>query len=270
MARPIGLAALTALELAPPDLVSCAARAGYDHVGLRLVPATPDEVRHPIVGDTPLVRETLRRLADTGVRVFDVEVFRLTPETKVESFRGALDTAARLGAREALVAGNDADLERLVDRMAAFCALCAEFDMGASLEPMPWTSVRDFAQGARIVERTGMPNAGLLIDPIHFDRGGARVDEIARVPASRFRYVQLCDAPAERPTDTAGLLHQARAERRMPGDGDLDLAGILRALPRNIPISVEVPMRTVAQTVPALERARRLLDKTRNLLEPIA
>lgn len=34
MARPIELAALAALELAPPDLVSCAARAGYDHVGL--------------------------------------------------------------------------------------------------------------------------------------------------------------------------------------------------------------------------------------------
>ena len=34
MARPIELAALAALELAPPDLVSCAARAGYDHAGL--------------------------------------------------------------------------------------------------------------------------------------------------------------------------------------------------------------------------------------------
>ena len=36
MARPISISALTALELAPPDLVSIAAAAGYSHVGLRL------------------------------------------------------------------------------------------------------------------------------------------------------------------------------------------------------------------------------------------
>jgi hypothetical protein len=57
MAHPIGLAALTVLELAPPDRVSCAADAGFDCVGLRLLPATADEVQLAIVGDTPLVRD---------------------------------------------------------------------------------------------------------------------------------------------------------------------------------------------------------------------
>jgi sugar phosphate isomerase/epimerase len=61
-------------------------------------------------------------------------------------------------------------------------------------------------------------------------------------------------------------LHQARAERLMPGDGGLDLVGILSALPRDIPLSLEVPMRTLAKTMPAVERARRILDKTRALL----
>ncbi|HXT04250.1 MAG TPA: sugar phosphate isomerase/epimerase, partial [Casimicrobiaceae bacterium] len=87
MARAIGLAALTVLELAPPDLVSCAADAGYDHVGLRLLPATTNEVQHAMVGDTPLVRETARRLADTGVRALDIEIFRLKPDTNVEAYR---------------------------------------------------------------------------------------------------------------------------------------------------------------------------------------
>jgi hypothetical protein len=53
----------------------------------------------------------------------------------------------------------------------------------------------------------------------------------------------------------------------MPGDGGLDLLGILRALPRDIPLSVEVPMQTLARTVPAIDRARRMLDKTRVLLQ---
>lgn len=269
MTRPIALAALTVLELAPPDQVACAAEAGYRYVGLRLLPATPEEMQRPMVGDTPLVRETARRLADTGVRATDIEIFRLRPDTRIDDYRAALETGARLGASEALVAGNDPDESRLADTFAAFCDLAAEYGIGGNLEPMPWTDVRDFAQAARIVGRAARANAGVLIDPIHFDRGGSRADEIAGVPAGWLHYVQLCDAPAERPRDVATLLHQARAERLMPGDGGLDLRGILRAVPRDVPISVEVPMRDLARTVPAVERARRLLDRTQALLEAI-
>ena len=91
---------------------------------------------------------------------------------------------------------------------------------------------RNFAQGARIVGNAARGNAGLLIDPIHFDRGGSTAAEIPSVPPSWLRYVQLCDAPAERPTTLEGLLHQARAERLLPGEGGLDLRGILRAVAR--------------------------------------
>lgn len=266
MPRAIGLAALTVLELAPPDIVSCAAQAGYDCVGLRLLPATQTEIRHPIVGDTPMLRETAKRLADTGLSVLDIELFRLRPDTDVGDYRAALEAGARLGAREALVAGNDPDERRLIDRFAAFCDLAAEFGIGANVEPMPWTDVRDFAQGARIVEAVGRENAGLVIDPIHFDRAGSRPGEIASVPARHLRYMQLCDAPAERPADIETIIHQARAERLMPGDGGLDLRGMLRAVPDDIPLSVEIPMNTLARSVPALGRARGMLAKTRELL----
>ena len=47
---------------------------------------------------------------------------------------------------------------------------------------MPWTDVPQFRQAARIVERVARDNAGVLIDPIHFDRGDSRADEIPRVP----------------------------------------------------------------------------------------
>jgi sugar phosphate isomerase/epimerase len=106
----------------------------------------------------------------------------------------------------------------------------------------------------------------VLIDPIHFDRGGSRVEEIGKLPPAWFNYVQLCDAPAERPADTAGLLLQARAERLFPGEGGLDLAGILQALPSGIPISLEIPTATLAETVGAVERARRALHATKALL----
>src|SRR5262249_15192937 len=156
MTRPISLAALTVLELAPPDMVECAARAGYDCVGLRLIPATPEEVRYPVVGDTPMVREIERRLRDTGVRVLDVEIFRLEPHTVVEGFRPALETAQRLCAREVLVAGNDPDQGRMAARLGELCELCAEHGLTPSVEPMPWTDVRDYAQGLRLLDQAGV------------------------------------------------------------------------------------------------------------------
>jgi sugar phosphate isomerase/epimerase len=264
--RIVSLSALTVLELPPPAMVACAAEAGYSHVGLRLVPATPTEVRYDTIGDTPTVRETRARLDDTGVRVLDIEILRLQPETKVADFLPALETAARLGASNALVAGNDPDESRFVERFAELSDLASQFRIAPSIEPMPWTDVKSFADGARVYRRANRANAGLLIDPIHFDRAGSTASEIATVPAAWFRYVQLCDAPAERPQELEELLHQARAERLLPGAGGLDLAGILAALPRDLPVSVEIPMERLAKTMPAVERARRALAATRKLL----
>ena len=254
------------LELAPPDIVSCAAEAGFDFVGVRLIPATPGEVQHAMVGDTPLVRETARRVQGAGIRVLDVEVFRLRPATAPADYEAALATAARLGATEALVAGNDPDERRLTDNFAALCDLARPYGIGANLEPMPWTDCENLAKGVRIVTAAARENGAVLIDPIHFDRAGNRPGEIAAVPRARLRYAQMCDATAERPVDTEGLLFQARAARLMPGDGGLDLGGILRELPADLPLSLEIPMETLARTMPALERARQMLSKMRRLL----
>jgi len=232
MARPVSLAALTVLELSPPDMVSCAADAGYSHVGMRLIPATDTEPTWPMVGDTPMVREVQRRLADRGITVLDIEIFRLKPETRVSDFEDALATGARLGATAVLVAGNDPDEARLTQRFASLCELGARYGLTMNLEPMPWTDVRNLGQGVRIASNAAQANGGVLIDPIHFDRGGNVPADIAAVPTSMLHYAQLCDAPAERPRDTETLLFQARAERLMPGDGGLDLRAILRALPR--------------------------------------
>lgn len=266
MTRPLSLAALTVLELTPPEMVSCAADAGFSHVGMRLLPATPAEPQYDIVGDTPLLRELERRLADTGVKVLDVEIFRMKPETRVADCEAAIATAARLGARELLVAGNDPDETRLVDTFAAFCELAGRYRLGAGLEFMPWTDVKDLPQAARIVERTGCANAGVLIDPFHLSRSHSRIEDIAAIPRSRLRCMQFCDVPAAIPPTLDAILAEARAERLFPGDGGVDLLGLLRAVPRDIPLSVEVPTVTLARSVGAVERARRALAATQRVL----
>ncbi|MCY1440765.1 hypothetical protein D9M71_570500 [compost metagenome] len=63
------------------------------------------------------------------------------------------------------------------------------------------------------------------------------------------------------------ILRQARNERRFPGDGDCDLLGLLRTLPADLPLSLEIPtVRLLEQGVSALERAQLAIDKTRALL----
>jgi sugar phosphate isomerase/epimerase len=266
MTRPISLAALTVLELTPPEMVSCAADAGFSHVGIRLLPATPTEPQYDLVGDTPLLREVQARLADTGVQVLDAEIFRLKPDTRVADYEAAIATAARLGARELLVAGNDPDDERQIASFAAFCELAARYGLGAVLEFMPWTNARDLREAKRIVERCGCENAGVLIDPFHFSRSRSRLDDVALVPTGRLRYLQFCDVPAAVPPTMQAILDEARAERLFPGEGELDLLGLLRAVPRDIPLSVEVPTLALARSVGATERARRALAATRRVL----
>jgi sugar phosphate isomerase/epimerase len=243
MPRPISLAALTVLELTPPEMVDCAAEAGFSHVGIRLLPATPTEPQYDIVGDTPLLREVEQHLADTGVKVLDVEIFRIKPDTRVGDYEAAIATAARLGASDLLVAG-----------------------LGADLEFMPWTDAKDLTQAARIIERTGRDNAGLLIDPFHLSRSRSRIEDIVTVPPSRLHFMQFCDVPAAIPPTMDAILAEARAERLFPGEGGVDLLDLLRAVPRDIPLSLEVPTVRLAKTVGAVERARRALAATKCIL----
>jgi len=267
MTRTLSLAPLTVLELAPPDMVSCAAQAGYSHLGLRLLPVLPKmDVNHPIIGDTPMVREVLGRLGDTGLKVLDIEFIRLTPESRVADYAPMLETGARLGAQHVLAGGDDPHEQRLAERFAELCDAAAPFGLTANLEPIPLFELRTLAQAMRVLAAADRPNSGILIDPIHFDRSGERLADAARIPRKWLHYMQLCDASAERPADAAGLQFQARFDRMIPGEGGLDLPGLLRALPREIPIALEVPMAALARTVGAAERARRLLAATLALL----
>lgn len=262
--RSLSLAALTVIELSPLEQVRCAAAAGYSHAGLRPVPTTEQEPRWPLLGDTPLRRDVLAALRDTGVRILDIEILRLKAETVVADCEAMLETGAALGARFVLIAGNDPDDPRLIERLGALAELALPYALMPCLEPMPWTEVRDFTQGLRIVEATGRDNVGLLIDPIHFDRAGNRAGQIRLAPPRRLPYLQFCDAPAERPDTLEGLLLQARAERLLPGEGALDLRGILAAAPAALPLSLEVPM--VSRGLSAQQRAEAALMATRRLL----
>nr|BFD44537.1 TIM barrel protein [Pseudomonas sp. FFPRI_1] len=268
--RIFSLASLTVLELSPPQMVEVAAQAGYSHVGLRLVPATPEERHFPLVADADLRRQTLARLRDTGVRVLDVEILRLKPQTRIKDFEGVLAVGAEFAASELLVAGNDPDEARMTDNFAALCDLAVQYGLHPHLEFMPWTDARNLEQAVRVVENAGRSNGCVLVDAFHFDRSASRLEDLAKVAPARLRYAQLCDVAGPRPEDMQEILRQARNERRFPGDGDCDLPGLLKCLPDNLPLSLEIPtLQLLEQGVSALQRAQMALDKARALLARI-
>jgi len=265
--RIFSLAALTVLELSPPEMVEVAARAGYSHVGLRLVPATPEEQHFPLLKDAHLRRHTLAKLRDTGIQVLDIEILRLKPETKVRDFEAILEIGAEFCASELLIAGNDPEQSRLTDNFAALCELAAGYSLHPHLEFMPWTDVPNLARAIQIVQRAGQTNGHVLVDAFHFNRSGSALEDLQQLPAQAWRYAQLCDVAGPCPDDMAEILRQARNERRFPGEGDCDLLGLLRSLPAQLPLSLEIPTRQLLeQGVSALERAQMALDKTQQLL----
>jgi sugar phosphate isomerase/epimerase len=265
--RELSLAHLTVLDATPPELVTVAAAAGFRRVGIRLT-ATPSVGVPPydMLGDTQMLRETLSRLADTGVSVLDVEFLRFEPETPVGIPEGFLEAGARLGAKYVLVMSAEPDEARTLERFGELCDGAAQYGLHVCLEFAIYTGVRTLAHAARMVQAAGRSNASVLVDALHFSRSGGTPADIASVEPSLFRYAQICDAAPDMPADVPGLIREARTGRLLPGDGVLPLVALVRALPGTATLSVEAPVRATAG-LPALERAQRAYQAMQALLD---
>ncbi len=235
------LSHLSALDVAPADLAAPAARAGFSAIGLRLAPAAPGLISYPLpVGSAAFV-ETKARLEAAGIGVWDVELVPLTPGFDPHEFAPMFESAAALGARRVNVTGDDPDASRLVDSFAKVCALAAGFGLRVDLEFMRWRVVGDFARACEVVRRAGAGNGGVLLDMLHVFRAG---DSIAAVAAGAdlVSGAQMADAPLAAPPEDR-IIEEARTRRLPPGEGELPLAALMRALPDDLPYAVEVPPR---------------------------
>ena len=80
----------------------------------------------------------------------------------------------------------------------------------------------------------------------------------------------MCDAPAEVPSTTEGLIHTARFERLFPGEGGIDVSAILAALPSDLPYALEIPRAELVAQVGAREHARMAISAARRHIDPIS
>jgi len=269
--RPLSLASLSALHVPPPDLVRYAAEAGFDLVGaLRLVRAS-DGSGFDLVGDAVLRQATASALADTGLGVLDVEVFRLRPGSSAAEAEPLLAIGAELGAEFLLTAVEDPEPERRAAVFAQLCGLARGYGVRCMVEPMIFSQVRTAGEALDLLEAAGADDAGVLVDTLHLARAGGSPADLDVLGATRLPYVQLCDADSAEAaaTDRAGLsraVREAVSHRLPPGEGVLPLAQVLRRVPPGAPVSLEVP-NPAARADPA-GWVRLLADAARRLLTP--
>ena len=266
-ARAYAMAYLTAHRCGAPEAVRVAAATGYNFVGLRLWPNVPGTPYQHLLGDAALMRETLAACRDTGVGVFDLEIVRIGEGFDPRLYLPLFEAGAELGARAVLVVGDDTEPARLATSYARLCEQMAPFGLTADLEFMPWTAVPDARSALALVEAAGSPaNAGILVDALHFGRSNTTLDDIRAIPRSLLHYAQICDGEAGTHFSTEQLLHTARCERLMPGEGNIDLRGLFAALPPDLPVSIEMINLQREADTPAPAWAAECLAASQRLL----
>jgi sugar phosphate isomerase/epimerase len=270
--RRIGLGFLTVLDATPPDSISIAAACGYDGVSLMLGKAfmpPPFDLGLPfqsIFDDANLRRETMVRARQTGVGLDQMEGFIFWSGVDLDRWRAALDITAEMGIPEVATFDIERDRARAADQRAALCAMAAERGLKVVLEFQAGSRVKSIAAAADMIAREAHPNLRILVDALHLHRGGETPDDVAKVPPAFIDCAQFCDGPrlSESP---AAYTYEGLHERKCPGDGELPLIALARALPPGASIFLEVPQRAAReQGVSAKDRAQRAIDGVRRVL----
>jgi sugar phosphate isomerase/epimerase len=105
------------------------------------------------------------------------------------------------------------------------------------------------------------------VDALHFDRSGGSPADLASVPPARLPFLHLCDAAPATDRSMDALIATARGGRLPPGCGAIDLVGIVAAMPRGIPLALEVPMEDFMRAEGPEAVARRAIEGARRILD---
>lgn len=239
-------------EATPVQLVEAAAHAGFDFGGMWI------EMDQWTDATT---RDVKAALAATGLALLDIEVVWIQPGPLDPAHRRIVDVGKELGARNVLCVSSDPDTSATCDKLAALMEHAGS-DIRINLEFGLFTEVKTIGQAAAILREIDSLAGGILIDALHWARSGGTLADIAALPSEWLSYAQLCDAPmpGADPADGEAILVEA-IDGRMPlGQGGLDLAGLLGALPDGLPIGIEERSKALRDGFPDLNaRAAELM-----------
>lgn len=256
----LSLAAGVLPEFPPQVIVRAAAQAGYPASGIWCDTETWTDAT---------TRAVARQLREGALSALDIEVIWIRPGREVaDSARRLIDIGGTLGAQNVLIVSANPNLADTKHQFAMLCEYAAAAGMRAVLEFLMIAEVKTLAQAVEIVTDVDHPAGAVLVDALHLARCGATAADVARLPPHLLPYAQLCDGPAHLSgSDHATFLRDAIDGRSAAGEGELPLRDLLAALPRHLPLSLEVRSKRYRDRYadPA-ERARAVLDATNRFL----
>lgn len=131
-------------------------------------------------------------------------------------------------------------IDRCAGDFAELGDLAKGFGVRVGFEALAWgRHINDHRDAWEVVRRADHNAIGLILDSFHTLGRGVDPESIRRIPGDKIFFLQLADAPQI----DMDLLYWSRHFRNMPGEGDLDLTGFMKAVEAtgySGPISLEI------------------------------
>jgi sugar phosphate isomerase/epimerase len=264
----VGLAPTSLANTPTLEYIDAARRAGFEAIGMRFF-RSPG-LRYgfdPVVGDDAKMRDVKQALSDSGMELMEVLSYYLQPEMDLDSMRPSLEFAAELGAKYALLIGDDPEWARMVDNFGQFCDRIAPLGMIAAIEAPVFRRVLcSIPLTVRLIVDSGRDNAAVCLDPLHFVEVGHTPDDLKGLDPRLFPYTQIRDGHVVNRLGSKFWRDEPHATGALRlGDGQVPLAEILDILPSGLPLSLEWSMPQEGGYSPA-EWAKYALEQTRQFL----
>ena len=267
MKRKFSLLYLTAAKCPPPEMIYLASRAGYSHVSLRTITmGLPGELNFGLSFNSGLLRNTRTALAETGVKLLDIECARIDEKTNLQRYLPEMEIAAELGAEAVTANVWTANKDYNSDIFGQLCEQAKNYGLRVNLEFVTWSAIRNIGDAVELINASGADNAAIAVDTLHFHRSQCTLDELDKIPAPMLGALHLCDAPGEIPQDAERLIHTGRAERLYLGEGGVDVASIVRRMPSDMVCAIEIPNIERTNVIGCAEHVHRSLEIAKNYL----
>ncbi|WP_420563889.1 bifunctional sugar phosphate isomerase/epimerase/4-hydroxyphenylpyruvate dioxygenase family protein [Thalassobaculum sp.] len=184
-------------------------------------------------------KEVGQMIRDAGLEITLFQPFRdfegMAEPHRARAFDRAerkFDVMQELGTDLMLICSNTSQaalggIDRAADDLAELGERAAKRGLRVGYEALAWgRHVNDHRDAWEIVRRADHPSVGLILDSFHTLARKIDVNTIRSIPKDKIFIVQLADAPLI----DMDLLYWSRHFRTMPGQGDLDVVGFMRAV----------------------------------------
>lgn len=266
MERKISLAYLTVPGINPIDEIKMAAELGYDYTSIRTIPmGQPGEPNVRLEKDPAMFNEIKQTLKDCDMKLLDIELVRVREDLSLDH-RKAFECGAELGAKEILSSVWTDDRNFAIDAYGKICEQAAEFGMNVNFEFPIVSGVKTLKEAAEIQDQVGAKNLKLLMDMIYCHWDQVTPEIIESYGKDRFGLIHLCDCP--KIWKATELVKVVREGREYCGLGEVNLKGLLKALPEN-PCSIELPNKKYIKQYGVKGHAENCLKYARKLFEEL-